>query len=167
MTLDVDPLMVYAARQMFDKYAVNDRIKCIEGKATDSLDSLTGTFDIIFMDADKKNLITYLSKILDKRLLAPGGILYTDNGNLAALLTQLHVPEALTPVTVLARGFTLGNDRNPHVAEGARPWWEKAGAELQRFNRFVQEDSRVDVCLLPLFDGISQIKWRTTKDPDS
>lgn len=82
----MDPLLVYAARQMFDKYAVNDRIKCIEGRATDTLESLTGNFDIIFMDADKQSLVTYLSQILDKRLLAPGGVLYIDNGDLAALL---------------------------------------------------------------------------------
>ena len=80
--------MVDAARQMFDKYAVNDRIKCIEGKATDTLEPLTGTFDIIFMDADKKNFINYLSRILDKKLLAPGGVMYVDNGKLTRFLAR-------------------------------------------------------------------------------
>jgi hypothetical protein len=31
---------------------------------------------------------------------------------------------------------------------------------LDHFNTFVASDPRVDVTMLPLFDGVSQIKWK-------
>lgn len=37
------------------------------------------------------------------------------------------------------------------------------GKAFMQFNEFVYSDSRVDVTVLPLFDGISQIKWKQSK----
>lgn len=44
------------------------------------LASLDGQFDIIFLDADKVNYTTYISIILDKKLLSARGVIFCDNG---------------------------------------------------------------------------------------
>jgi hypothetical protein len=58
-----------------------------------------------------------------------------------------------------ARGLTMGKDFNPHIAGVMRPFWETCGEALRGFNKIIVEDPRIDVLLLPLFDGVTQIKW--------
>jgi predicted O-methyltransferase YrrM len=84
ITLELSQVMIDAARKVFDKYNVNDRIKLIEGPADKSLDTLTGSFDIIFMDANKDGYEGYVKKILDKNLLSADGIILCDNGKTQA-----------------------------------------------------------------------------------
>lgn len=66
----------------------------------------------------------------------------------------------LTIVQVFARGLTVGKDVSPSLSNAVRPYWTACGQALQQFNTFVVSDPRVDVTVLPLFDGISQIKWK-------
>lgn len=65
------------ARENICKAGLSERITLIEGEAGDVLKKLSGTFDFIFMDAAKAQYITWLPEVL--RLLAPGGVLVTDN----------------------------------------------------------------------------------------
>ncbi|MCQ2520019.1 MAG: O-methyltransferase [Lachnospiraceae bacterium] len=65
------------AKENFLKAGVGDRITFLEGDATDILASLTGEYDLIFMDAAKGQYINFMPDVL--RLLAPGGILLSDN----------------------------------------------------------------------------------------
>ena len=65
------------ARENFAKAGKEDKITLIEGDATEVLANLTGTYDMIFMDAAKGQYIHFLPDIL--RLLPPGGLLVSDN----------------------------------------------------------------------------------------
>lgn len=65
------------AKENFKKFGVEDRITFLEGDATEILKDLDGSFDLIFMDAAKGQYINFLPDIL--RLLAPGGVLLSDN----------------------------------------------------------------------------------------
>ena len=60
---------------------------------------------------------------------------------------------------VFARGITMGNEFNPYLEPLRRPFWETAGEALRKNNKIFIEDPRVDTLMLPLFDGITQIKW--------
>ncbi|MCJ1360923.1 hypothetical protein MMC16_000018 [Acarospora aff. strigata] len=140
ITLELSPEMIAASRKTFDKYNVNDRIKLIEGPAGDSLEKLTGDFDIIFVDANKDGYEAYVKTILDKKLLSPTGIILCDN--------------------VFARGLTIAEDVNPHLDPKVRDYWLACGKALAHFNTYVASDPRVDVTMLPVFDGVSQIKWK-------
>lgn len=53
----------------------------------------------------------------------------------------------------------MGNEFNPFLEKRRRPFWETAGETLGKVNQedFV-EDPRVDTLMLPLFDGMTQIK---------
>jgi predicted O-methyltransferase YrrM len=80
ITLELDPKMIAASRETFDKYGLNDRVTLIEGPAGESLEKLTGQFDLIFIDANKEGYEGYVKCILDKKLLSPGGLIMCDNG---------------------------------------------------------------------------------------
>lgn len=65
------------ARQNFEKAGKQDRITLIEGDAAEVLAGLTGSYDLIFMDAAKGQYINFMPDVL--RLLADGGLLISDN----------------------------------------------------------------------------------------
>jgi predicted O-methyltransferase YrrM len=71
--------MIAIALAAFEKYEVTNRVKLIEGSATDTMKTLHGQFDLIFIDADKPGYKTYFDIILEKGLLAKDGIILTDN----------------------------------------------------------------------------------------
>lgn len=65
------------ARENFRRAGYEDRITLLEGDAADVMKQLTGTYDMIFMDAAKGQYIHFLDEVM--RLLAPGGVLVSDN----------------------------------------------------------------------------------------
>lgn len=65
------------AKENFRRAGREGRITLLEGDASDILRELTGTYDMIFMDAAKGQYIHFLPDIL--RLLADGGLLVSDN----------------------------------------------------------------------------------------
>lgn len=80
------------ARENFEKYGASERITLLEGDAGDILPSLTGPFDLIFMDAAKGQYIHFLPHA--KRLLKKGGLLISDN-----ILQEEEVLESRFAVT--------------------------------------------------------------------
>lgn len=65
------------AKENFKKAGAEDRITLLEGDAIEILKELEGSYDLIFMDAAKGQYINFMPDIL--RLLAPGGLLVSDN----------------------------------------------------------------------------------------
>lgn len=65
------------AKENFRRGGAANRITLLEGDATDILKELDDTYDMIFMDAAKGQYIHFFPDIL--RLLAPGGLLVSDN----------------------------------------------------------------------------------------
>lgn len=65
------------ARENFKRGGAENRITLLEGDAADILKELSGAYDLIFMDAAKGQYINFLPEIL--RLMAPGGLLVSDN----------------------------------------------------------------------------------------
>lgn len=68
---------ITAARENFKRAGAEDRITLLEGDAAELLKGLEGFYEFIFMDAAKGQYINFLPDVL--RLLAPGGILISDN----------------------------------------------------------------------------------------
>jgi predicted O-methyltransferase YrrM len=71
--------MIAIALNAFTKYEVMNLVKLVEGPAAETLKTMKGTFDIIFIDADKPGYKTYFEIILERGLLSKGGIIITDN----------------------------------------------------------------------------------------
>ncbi|KAI1762256.1 putative SAM-dependent O-methyltransferase [Hypoxylon sp. FL1150] len=146
ITLELVPKMIAAARQAFRTYGVEDRVKLIEGPADQSLKSLEGEFDLIFVDANKDGYAGYVQTILDRKLLSPHGVILCDN--------------------VFARGLAIGADCAPWLNDHVRPYWGSCGQALDVFNSSIIKDPRVDVLLMPVFDGITHIKWKGSNSRD-
>ena len=65
------------AKENFKKAGKEENITLLEGDAIEILATLQGEYDLIFMDAAKGQYINFMPDIL--RLLAPGGLLVSDN----------------------------------------------------------------------------------------
>jgi predicted O-methyltransferase YrrM len=76
-TLELDPGNADLARRFFTAAGVAERVDLRVGPAAESLATLTGSFDLIFIDADKPSNPTYLREAL--RLSHPGTVIFADN----------------------------------------------------------------------------------------
>ena len=76
-TLDINAELEDMVRGNFAKSPLNSKIKYIIGDAKDSLENIKDTFDLVFIDADKKNNGTYYDMIFDQ--VRPGGLIIVDN----------------------------------------------------------------------------------------
>ena len=65
------------ARNNFKRAGKEEQITLIEGDALEVMKTLEGPYDFIFMDAAKGQYMHFLPDVL--RLLAPGGLLVSDN----------------------------------------------------------------------------------------
>ncbi|KAI1075120.1 putative SAM-dependent O-methyltransferase [Whalleya microplaca] len=146
ITLELSPKMTAASRQAFKKHGVEDRVKLIEGPADQTLQTLEGEFDLIFVDANKDGYAAYVQTILDRKLLSSRGVILCDN--------------------VFARGLSVGLDCAPWLNDHVRPYWAGCGQALDVFNSSIVQDPRVDVLLMPVFDGVTYIKWRDLDSRD-
>ncbi len=68
---------IRAARENFRLAGCKEDMTLLEGDAAEILPGLTGPYDLIFMDAAKGQYIRFLPEVT--RLLAPGGLLISDN----------------------------------------------------------------------------------------
>jgi caffeoyl-CoA O-methyltransferase len=77
ISLEVDPHHATVARGNIAAAGLESRISVIEGPALESLASLSGPFDLVFIDADKVGYDAYVDAVLPK--LAHRGLLVLDN----------------------------------------------------------------------------------------
>jgi len=75
-TCEISPVHAEAARRHIAASPCAERIEVVEGPALETVSSLPGPFDLVFIDADKTSYPAYYA-VLDK--LAPGGIIAVDN----------------------------------------------------------------------------------------
>ena len=77
ITCDVDPKATAIARRYMDESGYGDRIEIRLGPALESIETLEGPFDLVFIDADKPNYKAYYEAVLP--LLAENGLVIADN----------------------------------------------------------------------------------------
>ncbi|OBH66202.1 methyltransferase [Mycobacterium intracellulare] len=77
VTLEYEPKHAEVARGNLQRAGVADRVDVIVGAALDTLPTVTGPFDLIFIDADKENNLAYLEWAV--RLARPGAVVVVDN----------------------------------------------------------------------------------------
>jgi caffeoyl-CoA O-methyltransferase len=76
-TIDVNAELEDMVRGSFSKSPLNEKIIYHLGDATKIIPELEEVFDIVFIDADKKNNGTYYNLVIEK--LRSGGIIIVDN----------------------------------------------------------------------------------------
>ncbi len=77
ITCDNDPVAIEFARRFFAESEHGRKIILKGGLALESLKSISGPFDMAFIDADKENYLNYYEAILP--MMRPGGLIVVDN----------------------------------------------------------------------------------------
>ncbi len=128
---EVDAYVSEFAQKCFAKSPHGKKIQVRVAPALETMKQLADereSFDLVFIDADKKEYIAYLQLLLESNLLSTKGFICVDN---TLLQGQPYLPE---------------NQRSAN------------GQAIADFNRFVAEDDRVEQVLIPLRDGVTIIK---------
>lgn len=131
ITCDLDKEAVDIAREAFKLSRRGDKIETRVNTAMKSLEEIAqrneGPFDLIFVDADRKNNKAYYSFILKHNLLAPNGVLLVDN--------------------MLWRGKVVAEDVSS----------DEHAQVVKEFTEFVHQDPRTENVLLSIRDGMLMI----------
>jgi predicted O-methyltransferase YrrM len=77
VTMEFDEARAREARDNFARAGVSDRVSVVVGDAQLKIAKVSGPFDLIFQDGDKKLYSPLLDRLV--ALLRPGGLLITDN----------------------------------------------------------------------------------------
>ena len=126
VTLERDPDRAAQARGYLERARVGDRVELIEGDALETIASLSGPFDLLFVDASKGEYPRYIE--LAEPLLAERCLLVVDN-----LLMSGEVA----------------------LPEGAETFWTPDSlAAARALNSALLRSERWLACVLPVGDGI-------------
>lgn len=128
---EVDEYVANFAKNCFQESPHGSKISVEVAPALQTLEKLAAageSFDLVFIDADKKEYVDYFKMLLDKGLLAENGFICVDN---TLLQGEPYLP---------------AEKRSPN------------GEAIAHFNRIVAQDPRVEQVLLPLRDGLTIIR---------
>ncbi|MFB2895698.1 O-methyltransferase [Aerosakkonemataceae cyanobacterium BLCC-F50] len=128
---EVDEYVANFAKNCFQESPHGSKISVEVAPALQTLEKLAAageSFDLVFIDADKKEYVDYFKMLLDKGLLAENGFICVDN---TLLQGEPYLP---------------AEQRSPN------------GEAIAQFNQIVAQDPRVEQVLLPLRDGLTVIR---------
>ncbi|PVV01468.1 hypothetical protein BB560_004111 [Smittium megazygosporum] len=139
-TVEVFPETAEIARQNISRANKDHLVEVINKPGQEVLDNWDSSvkIDMIFLDADKSGYIKYYDTVLERDLLADGGVIICDN-------TLFH--GCVHPIEDTRNGKPYETPSN--ITE-----------HIYNFNVHVQNDPRTENVLLPIFDGLTIIRKR-------
>ncbi len=126
ISIDKNDELYPFAQQFVEKAGLANKIQLLSGDAKELIPLLEDTFDLVFIDADKREYIAYYDLLFEK--VNKGGFILADN--------------------VLWDGKVLAET----------PDTDEQTQGILAFNKYIQNDKRVENLLLPLRDGLSIIR---------
>ncbi len=124
ITLEANEELASFIQSYLTRSELKDKIELKIGQALDIIPTLNETFDLVFIDADKKNNANYYDIIFDK--IRPGGYIIADN-----VLWSGKVTVALAGNKV---------DKDTQI--------------IHDYNQKCLDDPRTETLLLPIRDGM-------------
>ena len=77
MTIDPNEETNFFAKKFFSESNYSDKIELLQGQALTIIPQLNDVFDLVFIDADKKNYQNYYDAVITK--VRKGGLIIADN----------------------------------------------------------------------------------------
>jgi predicted O-methyltransferase YrrM len=127
VTLELDPARAAQARDFWSRAGVAERIELVEGDARETIERVTGPFDLLFVDAAKQEYERYIE--LAEPKLSERALLVVDN--------MLMSGEVALP------------------ADAETRWRPQALASARKLNAELMQSERWLACVLPVGDGIA------------
>lgn len=130
ITMEVDDELEAIASEFITRAGVRDKVEQRFGEALKLVEQIESeVFDLVFIDADKREYLQYYNSLFDLSLVRSGSIILADN--------------------------TLWSGKILLEIEDDK---DKQTKEIKVFNDFVAADNRVDKVILPLRDGLTIIR---------
>jgi len=85
-TCEIDDENITASKALWKKYGLQEDITLVAGNAVENMKSLQGEYDLVYIDADKKNYPLYYQEAT--RLCKKGGLILLDNMLWAGLAAE-------------------------------------------------------------------------------
>ncbi|KAK1418592.1 hypothetical protein QVD17_27737 [Tagetes erecta] len=146
VAIDMDRKAYEIGLPVIQKAGVEHKIDFIESKALSALDKILenpdneGSFDFAFVDANKDDYINYHERIV--KLLKVNGIVAYDNTLCRGAVAQ--------PESCIVDLFNV-----PRENTAMLKFLKAARAGAIEFNKSLAADPRIQMCLLPLSDGLT------------
>jgi caffeoyl-CoA O-methyltransferase len=127
-TIDCDLSLHLRVKKYFEESDKGHQIKYYVGQALEIIPQIHETFELVFIDADKKNYINYYDLVIEK--LSPHGFIIIDN--------------------VLWKGKVVETANQSLI--------DKQTQRIIDFNNKVQNDPRTTNVLFPIRDGLMVVR---------
>ena len=127
-TIEIKDELEPFATRFIERGGYRDKIIQHIGNAIEIVPRLDMTFDLVFIDADKREYPQYYKMLFDSGSIRSGSVILADN-----VLWNDKVVEDPLPTDAYTKG-------------------------ILKFNRIVADDERVDNVILPIRDGMTIIK---------
>ena len=127
-TIEIDDELEYIYAKYFAQSTYAQNIKYHIGDAREIMTTLNETFDLVFLDGDKRQYTEYYNILMDNNLVKSGGYIFADN-----LLWSGKVVETVKSS-------------------------DKQTLNILEFNELVLKDERVENVILPIRDGMNIIR---------
>lgn len=129
-TIDINDEISHISNKYIELSGLDKIVKLHIGSALDVAPKLGGYFDLVFIDGDKREYPQYYQMLFDNMLVKSGSFILADN--------------------VLWDGKVVDNSE--------KNLKDKYTQGVIKLNDIVVNDSRVEVVILPIRDGISLIR---------
>ncbi|CEM30980.1 unnamed protein product [Vitrella brassicaformis CCMP3155] len=170
VTIERDERAAAIAREFFDRSPFGPSIDLRVGMAADVLPHLRGqTFDLVFIDGDKKKYKEYYDYILEEGMLSARGLMLVDNvlWKGGVLLSDGETSDRYNEWLAneeTRRGLSGDDSRDGERREAdlvkLRKRHESLWRAMDEFNRHVRDDPRTEQVILPIRDGLSAIRLK-------
>ena len=127
-TIEIDDELEYIYAKYFAQSTYAQNIKYHIGDAREIITTLNETFDLVFLDGDKRQYTEYYNILMDNNLVKSGGYIFADN--------------------VLWSGKVVETVKSS----------DKQTLNILEFNELVLKDERVENVILPIRDGMNIIR---------
>ncbi|MGD9929805.1 MAG: O-methyltransferase [Mangrovibacterium sp.] len=116
-TIELNDELETIARKYIDKAGLANQIVCHMGNACEIIPALDETFDLVFLDGDKREYSHYFDLVFDK--IRPGGFIFADNILWSGKVTQKVDPRDEQTIGILQFNDKMKDD--PRVSQVILP----------------------------------------------